>query len=125
MQKVIHTHQAPAAVGPYSQGIETDNLVFFSGQVGLTPEGEFVGGSTENQATQIFKNIEALLHAANLRKENVVKTLVFLTDISEFAAVNKLYAEFFGNHKPARSCVGVASLPLGATIEIEILAQKS
>lgn len=124
MPEIIETKHAPAAVGPYSQGIATDNFVFFSGQIALTPSGDFIQVSTEKQLEQIFQNIEALLEAANLKKENVVKVMMFMTDISEFAAANTIYADFFGDHKPARSSIGVAALPLGATIEVEILAQR-
>lgn len=120
----VNTPNAPAPVGPYSQGIATDNLVFFSGQVALDANGKFHGESLEVETKQIFKNIEALLSAARLKKENIVKSMIFLTDISNFSKVNKLYANFFGDHKPARSCIGVAELPLGATVEIEILATK-
>jgi len=123
--KIIATKNAPEAVGPYVQGIDTGDLVFYSGQIGLTPEGDFVGGSTLNQLSQILKNLEGVLTASGLTKKNVVKATVFITDMSEFADINKVYGKFFADHKPARSCIGVASLPLGASIEIEILAKRN
>jgi len=121
----IQTDNAPKAVGAYSQGVSTGNLVFFSGQIGLTPEGEMAGDDITRQTTQILQNISALLEATSLTKNNVVKATIFLTDIDDFAIVNGLYGDFFGDHRPARSCVAVAALPKNALIEIEIIAEKS
>lgn len=123
--EIIATTNAPAAVGPYSQGISSNaGLVFFSGQIALTPDGDFVEGDIVEQTSQVFANIEALLEAAGLQKENVVKVMVFLDDIGDFQTVNQIYADFFGDHKPARSTIEVAKLPLGAKVEIEITAEN-
>ncbi len=123
--KIINTPQAPSAIGPYSQGVSAGNLVFFSGQIALTPEGDFLDTDVSGQTKQVLKNIAALLDAAQLEKNKVVKTTVFLSDINDFAVVNDIYADFFGDHKPARSCVEVSKLPKGAKVEIEIIAHKS
>ena len=123
--KMIQTDKAPAAIGPYSQAVEADNgMVWFSGQVGLDPATGELKEGLEEQTNQIFRNIEAVLEAAQLKKTNVVKTTVFVTNIGDFLKVNDLYAQFFGDHKPARSTVEVSSLPKGAVIEIEVLAVK-
>ena len=123
--EIINTSHAPAAVGPYSQGIQSGNFYFFSGQIALTSDGNFLDQSVEAQTEQIFKNITALLKEAKLSKEQVIKATVFLADISDFQAVNTLYAEFFGTHKPARSCVEVSKLPLNAKVEIEIIGSQN
>ncbi len=122
--KIISTDSAPAAIGPYSQGIESHGLVFFSGQIALTPEGNFVEGGIQPQTQQVLNNISALLQAANLEKNQVVKSTIFLTDINDFQLVNTLYGEFFGDHKPARSTIEVSQLPKGAVVEIEIVAAR-
>ena len=123
--KVINTPNAPAAVGPYSQGIESDaGILFFSGQIPLTADGDMIDGDIVEQTTQIFANIEALLEAAEIAKENVVKVTVFLADMEDFKTMNGIYAAFFGDHKPARSTIQVARLPLDAKVEIEITAQQ-
>lgn len=120
MSLVISTPRAPAALGPYSQAIKTGNHVFLSGQLGIDPNtGEMVSGGVEAQAKQALKNINAVLEAAGAEFKNVVKTTVFLTSMNDFAAVNKIYAESFSVNPPARSCVAVAQLPLGALVEIE------
>ena len=117
---------APQAVGPYSQGIvvrKLTSLAYFSGQIAIDPtSGKLHGQTATEQAEQIVKNIDALLRSQNMTAENVVKTTVFLTDINAFAAVNTVYAAYFGASLPARSCVAVAALPLGALVEIEITA---
>ncbi len=120
--KIISTKYAPSAIGPYSQGLEANGFFFFSGQIPLTIEGEFSGEDIKSQTKQVLKNIEALLSSQNLTKENVIKTTIFLDDISDFAVVNAIYGEFFGDHKPARSTVEVSKLPMGARIEIEVIA---
>lgn len=123
--KKYSTDKAPAAIGPYSQAIESNGFLFCSGQLGMDPvTGEMKTG-IEAQMKQILSNIEAVLAAAGLTKENVVKSSIFLIDINEFPLVNDLYASFFGEHKPARSTVGVAGLPKGAVIEIEVIAEKA
>lgn len=122
MSEVIFTKEAPAAVGPYSQAIKAGNVVYCSGQIPLVPEtGLLVEGDIKAQATQSLKNVEAVLKEANATFNNVVKTTVYLVDMADFAAVNEVYADFFGDHKPARSCVAVKELPKGARVEVEVL----
>jgi 2-iminobutanoate/2-iminopropanoate deaminase len=118
----VATNKAPAAIGPYSQGIIVNNLFFSSGQIPLTPEGVLVEGSIEEQTRQVFRNLKAVLQEAGASLETVIKSTVFLKDMNDFAVVNDIYAEFFGDHKPARSCVEVARLPKDAKIEIEVVA---
>ena len=120
--KKIHTDKAPAAVGPYSQAIATGSLIFTSGQIALDPAtGSLVGDTIEEQAEQVMKNLVAVLEEAGTSPANAVKTLCFLTDMNDFAAFNEVYAKYF-TEKPARSCVGVASLPKGAKCEVEVIA---
>lgn len=121
---VIQTDLAPAAVGPYSQAIETNGFVFVSGQIGLNPEtGDLCEGFHE-QTRQVMRNLQAVLEAAGLTLDRVVKTTVYLVDLEEFSRFNEIYAKFFTNHRPARSTVQVARLPKGALIEIEAVAVK-
>ena len=120
--KTIYTEKAPAAVGPYSQAVVINGLVYTSGQIALDPAtGELVGTAIEEQAEQVTKNLVAILEAAGTKPENAVKTLCFLTDINDFAAFNAVYAQYF-TEKPARSCVGIQSLPKGAICEVEVIA---
>ena len=120
--KKIHTEKAPAAVGPYSQAIKVNGMIYTSGQIALDPvSGELVGETIEEQAEQVMKNLVSILEAAGTKQENVVKTLCFLTDINDFAAFNEVYARYF-TEKPARSCVGVGELPKGAICEVEVIA---
>ena len=122
MMKTIYTETAPAAVGPYSQAVVINGLVYTSGQIALDPAtGELVGTTIEEQAEQVMKNLVAILEAAGTKPENAVKTLCFLTDINDFAAFNAVYARYF-TEKPARSCVGIQSLPKGAICEVEVIA---
>ena len=121
---IIHTDSAPVAVGPYSQAIMAGNLLFTSGQLGLVPETGMLPESVEAQAEQSLKNIGAILEASGLGTADVVKTTVFIRDMNDFAAVNRIYAAFFGDHKPARSCVEVARLPKDGLVEIEAVAVK-
>lgn len=123
MAEVIFTEKAPAAVGPYSQAIKVGNVLYCSGQIPLVPEtGVLVEGDIKAQAKQSLENVKAVLAAAGADFKNVVKTTVFIAEMGDFAAVNEVYAEYFGDHKPARSCVAVKELPKGATVEIEVLA---
>ena len=125
MASVIHTTNAPAAVGPYSQAIDCGALVFCSGQIPLVPEtGLMVEGGIEAQARQMFANIKAVLNAAGLDFRNVVKTTVFMTDLGQFATFNGIYAEYFPTNPPARSCVEVSALPKGALVECEVIAKR-
>lgn len=122
-KSVLATPDAPAAIGPYSQGIEVSGLLFCSGQIGLDPaSGALVEGGVEAQAEQCCKNVMALLAARGLGADAVVKTTVFITCMDDFASVNAVYAKYFTAPFPARSCVGVASLPKGALVEIEVIA---
>ena len=122
---VICTKNAPAAVGPYSQAIDCSDLVFLSGQIPLVPEtGLVADGGLEAQAHQMFANIKAVLAEAGMSLSNVVKTTVFMTDLSQFAAFNAIYAEYFKAPYPARSCVEVSALPKGVLVECELIARR-
>jgi 2-iminobutanoate/2-iminopropanoate deaminase len=121
--RIIATDAAPKAIGPYSQAIATDRLVFSAGQVALDPKsGELVGRTTAEQTDQIFANLKAVLSAAGTTLANVVKTTVYLTDMADFAQLNEVYAKHFGAHKPARSTVQAVGLPKGARVEIDVIA---
>ena len=121
--EVIHTNNAPAALGPYSQAIKAGNLLFLSGQVPLDPETmTVVEGGIKEQATRSLTNIKNVLAEAGADFSNVVKTTVFIKDMNEFNDLNEVYAEFFGENKPARSCVEVARLPKDVKVEIELIA---
>ncbi len=121
--KPIHTSNAPAAIGPYSQAIVTGNLIFTSGQIPLDPAtGEVVTGAIEEQTKRICENLKALLESAGSGLKNVVKTTCFLADMSDFAAFNAVYATYF-TEKPARSCVAVKTLPKNVLAEIEVIAE--
>ena len=123
MKKIIATTNAPAAIGPYSQAIDCGSFLVTSGQVPFDPKtGEFVPGGIQEQTRQVFRNIKAIVEAAGLTMDNVVKTTVFITDMKEFGAVNEVYKQYFTAPCPARSCVQVAALPLGAQVEIEAVA---
>lgn len=122
-RQVIQTQNAPAAVGPYSQAIVANGMVFTAGQVPLIPgEGQLVEGDIQAQAKQALENVKAVLEAAGSSLANVVKVTVFLQDMGDFAAMNAIYAQYFTDAPPARSAVEVAKLPLGARIEIEAIA---
>lgn len=119
----ISTEKAPAAIGPYSQGVVVNGLLFASGQIALSPEtGELVGSTIEEQAEQVMKNVGALLAAAGTDFDHVVKTTCFLEDIADFAKFNAVYAKSFGEKLPARSAVGIDKLPKGSLIEVEVIA---
>lgn len=122
--KTIHTEVAPAAIGPYSQAIQINGLLFTSGQIPLDPSTmEIVGNSIESQTTQALSNLDAILKAGGSARDGVIKTTVFLKSMKDFARMNEIYANFFGNHKPARSCVEVARLPKDVLFEIECIAR--
>lgn len=121
---IIHTENAPAAVGPYSQAVRTGNLLLTSGQLGLVPETGALPEGVAAQAKQSLENIGAILAEAGFAKTDVVKTTVFIRNMSDFGTVNEIYAAFFGSHKPARSCVEVSALPKGGLVEIEVIASK-
>ncbi len=123
-KKIIATEEAPAAIGPYSQGVLSGNLLFTSGQLPLDPAtGKIVEGSAADQAHMVFKNLKAIAQAAGIGLENAVKTTVFLADMGSFAEVNRVYAEYFNEPFPARSAFQVAALPLGADVEVEAVFQ--
>jgi 2-iminobutanoate/2-iminopropanoate deaminase len=125
-RRAVSTSAAPGAVGPYSQAITTDDLVFCSGQVGLDPTtGELVEGGVEAQAERVIRNLEAVLDAAGCTLADVVKTTCFLADINDFAKFNAVYAPFWPDPPPARSTFGVAALPRGARVEIEAIAVRN
>lgn len=122
-KKQVHTDKAPAAIGPYSQGIDLGGLVFTSGQIPVAPDGS-VSDDVAEQTRQCLENLSAVLEAAGSSMERVIKTTVFITDMDQFGTINQVYAGFFGQPYPARSCVQVAKLPKGVSVEIEAVALK-
>ncbi len=119
----IETHRAPAAIGPYSQGIVAGRFVFTSGQIGLDPEGgRLVAGGIEAEVRRALENVRGVLETGGAELTDVVRVTVFLKDMGDFPALNRVYEDFFGNHKPARSTVQVARLPKDAAVEIEATA---
>ncbi len=123
MREIISTDKAPGAIGPYSQAIKTGGMVYCSGQIPIDPvTGEFVSNDITEQTDQVLKNLSAVLEAAGTSLGNVVKTTVFLADMSDFAAMNEIYARYFGENKPARATVQAARLPREAKVEIECIA---
>ena len=125
----VSTSKAPAAIGPYSQAIEAGDMIYTSGQIPLDPDtGQLVRGSIQEQTVRVFENLKAVLAAAGSDLEHVVKTIVFLKNMSDFAAMNEIYARYLapqGTVAPARSTVEVARLPKDALVEIEVIAQKN
>ena len=125
MNKILNTPKAPAAIGPYSQGVQCCNMVFVSGQLPFVPEtGALLEGSVGEMTVQSMKNLEAILAEAGCTLKDVVKTTIFLKDLNDFAEVNAAYATFFPVNPPARACVQVAKLPRDAKVEIEAIACK-
>jgi 2-iminobutanoate/2-iminopropanoate deaminase len=123
MKKIIHTDEAPKAIGPYSQAVKSGNLLFISGQIPLDPVSmQVVGQTAALQAEQVLKNIGAILQAAGLDYADVVKTTVLLADINDFKAVNEVYGGFFKQQPPARAAYQAAALPMGVLVEIEAIA---
>lgn len=122
--EIIHTNQAPEAIGPYSQAIRVGNVLYSSGQIAINPAtGTVEATDIVGQSKQVMKNLEAVLKKAGATFANVVKTTCFLKDVAaDFAAFNTVYAEAMGENKPARSCVGVAELPKGVLVEVEVIA---
>lgn len=120
--KAIQTDKSPAAIGPYSQGIQTGNLIFTSGQLPLTTAGEFPGNDIVAQTRQSLNNVKNILETAGSSMAKVVKTTVFLADMNDFGQMNEVYSEFFSEPYPARSCFQVARLPKDARVEIEVIA---
>ncbi len=122
-KRIIQTDQAPAAIGPYSQAVRVDNFLYTSGQIALDPQsGEFLSGEIEQETERTIENISAILTAGGLSLDNVIKTTVYLTDLSHFTRMNHIYEKYFSGNKPARACVQVAALPKGAKVEIEAIA---
>ncbi|MDQ7816059.1 MAG: RidA family protein [Melioribacteraceae bacterium] len=123
--KITKTYEAPEAIGPYSQALEANGFVFLSGQIAISPSNnQMVGNNIESQTRQVFRNIKAVLKASGAKLNNVIKCIVFMIDLNDFAIMNKIYEEEFGGHKPARSTIQVARLPKDALIEIECIAVK-
>lgn len=121
--RFLSTDKAPAAVGPYSQGVKAENIIYTSGQLAIDPvTGELLKGDIQKETRLCLENVKAVLEAAHATIEDLVKVTVFVTDMNDFSKINEVYAEFFGDHKPARSLVQVAALPKGADIEIEGIA---
>ena len=120
--QVVSTPNAPQAIGPYSQAIKTGGMVYTSGQVALRADGSFNNGDIMTQTTQVFENLTAVLKEAGSGLDKVLKTTVFLSDMDNFTPMNEVYANFFGEHKPARSTVAVKTLPKNALVEIECIA---
>jgi len=121
--EILSTEKAPAAIGPYSQAVKCGNMLFCSGQIPLDPvSGEMVTGEISLQAERVMTNIAAVLSAAGVGFDDVIKTTIYLVDMADFAAVNEVYGNCFPGHKPARSTVAVKSLPRGALLEIEVIA---
>ncbi|MGZ3768872.1 MAG: RidA family protein [Bdellovibrio sp.] len=125
MKKVIHTDNAPKAVGPYSQAVQIGDFLFCSGQISIDPKtNEVFVGDVKTQTEMVMKNIDAVLSAAGLNYGNIVKTTIFLTNMNDFATVNEIYAKAFKEAPPARSTVAVAGLPKGVSVEIEVVAHR-
>ncbi|MDR1975704.1 MAG: RidA family protein [Campylobacteraceae bacterium] len=120
--KIVSTKKAPEAIGPYSQAIIANGFVFTSGQIALNAEGKFLDEDIKVQTEQVLQNLSEILKQSGSSLDKVVKTTIFLADIGDFAVVNEIYAKAFGQHKPARSTVGVKSLPKSAKVEIEAVA---
>ncbi|MDD5359550.1 MAG: RidA family protein [Sulfurovaceae bacterium] len=119
---IISTKNAPQAIGPYSQAIMANGMIYTSGQIGLLPNGDMAGNGIVSQANQVLTNLKAVLEAGGSSMDMVIKTTIFLADMDDFVALNEVYAEHFGNHKPARSTVAVKTLPKNALVEIECIA---
>jgi 2-iminobutanoate/2-iminopropanoate deaminase len=125
MKRIIKTPDAPAAVGPYSQAVEINGTLYISGQIGIDPKtGKVVEGDITVQTRQVFRNIEAILHAAGFSFVEVVKSTVYLSDITNYRAMNEVYGQYYFENHPARAAVAVKDLPMGALIEIETVAVK-
>jgi len=120
--KTIQTNKAPPAIGPYSQAVAVGGMVYTSGQIALTPDGQMTEQNLEKQTHQVLKNLSAVLEASNSGLQQVIKTTIFLSDMDSFAQVNEIYESYFGNHKPVRSTVAVKTLPKNALVEIDAIA---
>ena len=121
--RIITTDKAPEAIGPYSQAILVGGMLYTSGQIALRPDGTMVEGGVAEQTRQVLNNLSAVLEAAGGTLNDVIKTTIYLAEMEDFITVNRIYAEFFGDHRPARSTVAVKTLPKGALVEIDCIAQ--
>jgi len=122
-REIVHTDKAPKAIGPYSQAIRTDSMIFAAGQTGIDPAtGDLIPGGVEEQTRQVLTNLRNVIEAAGSSFKHVVKTTVFLRDMNDFAKMNAIYAEYFGENPPARSTIAVAGLPKNGLVEIEAIA---
>lgn len=121
--QTVFSRSAPRAVGPYSQAVSDGNYLFLSGQIGLAPEdGQLVGNDVEAQTRQVTRNLDAVLREAGCSRGDILKATIYLTDINDFPVVNAIYADWLGGHRPARATVAVSALPLGAKVEIDLIA---
>lgn len=120
----LHTDKAPAAIGPYSQAVEVGGFVFTSGQLGIIPDTGALAHSMAAQTVQVLENITSILKTVDLTLQDVVKTTCYLKSMEDFSLFNEIYAQYFGDHKPARSCFAVAQLPKDAMVEVEVIAKK-
>lgn len=118
----LHTNKAPAAIGPYSQAVKVNGMLYTSGQIALTPSGEMIENDIKKQTIQIFENLKAILDASNSSFSDVIKVGIFLTDMNDFGIVNSIMADVFGDHKPVRSTIAVKTLPKNAMLEMDIIA---
>jgi len=126
MLQTIHSEHAPAAVGPYSQAVRHGDTVYLSGQIGLVPEtGRLMDETLAGQASQVMNNLQAVLQAAGCSLDDIIKVNIYLTDMADFPELNTLYAGWLGEHRPARATVAVAALPLGARVEMDVIAACS
>ncbi|MCK5295149.1 MAG: Rid family detoxifying hydrolase [Arcobacteraceae bacterium] len=121
----LHTNNAPAAIGPYSQAVKVHGLLYTSGQIALTPRGDMLENDIKKQTRQIFANIQAILEDNESSMDKIIKVNIFLTDMNDFGVVNVIMAEVFGDHKPVRSTIAVKTLPKNAMIEMDIIAEIS
>ena len=124
MKEIINTSKAPSAVGTYSQGVKFNGVYYFSGQIGINPDSGEMDNRFENQLSQVMKNIDGLLESQGLKREDIIKTTIFLQDLADFEKVNEAYIKYFSMPYPARSCVQAAKLPKDALVEIEVIAGK-
>ena len=123
MKKIISTKNAPQAIGPYSQAVVVDGILYSSGQIGLKPDGELIGDDVSSQTKQVLENLKAVLAEAGATLNDVIKTTIFLDNMDDFGVVNKIYEEYFGSNRPARSTVAVKTLPKNVKIEIDCIAK--
>jgi 2-iminobutanoate/2-iminopropanoate deaminase len=124
MLATVHSDAAPAAVGPYSQAVSHGGMLYLSGQIGLVPgEGRLIDDTLTGQATQVMRNLNAVLQAGGSGLQDIIKVTIYLIDMADFPELNKLYANWLGEHRPARATVAVAALPLGARVEMDVIAR--